>query len=67
MLIVFPVAPFTAAYNGTMTALNEAVEVYFEAGESPVMEFGTSGVGGNIILHSQNKFVVSGYLVDVAP
>jgi hypothetical protein len=66
-LFAFPVSPFSGAYYGPLISFNESVDMYFEAGEVPVLEFGIpSGLGG-IFIDGDNRLTVSGYLVDVAP
>jgi hypothetical protein len=65
--IAMPIAPINGAYYGNIHSVNEAIDLIFEAGESPTLEMGVPFVGGSILVDSSNRFGVTGYLVDVAP
>jgi len=42
-VFVTPVHPFAAAYLGTALSFNEATDVVFAAGQTPIVEMGTAG------------------------
>jgi hypothetical protein len=66
MLSVFPMAPISAAFYGQMVSTTQSLNVYFEAGDKPVVElFVTAGSGG--INASQARVTLTGYVVDTAP
>jgi len=66
-LLAFPVAPFDGGSYGMILAANQTIDLIFAAGESPVLEFGIAANQSGIIFNVNNKFGVTGYLVDVAP
>jgi hypothetical protein len=63
-LIAFTVAPFAGAYWGTLLSANQTVDLVFDAGQSPVLDFGSTST-----IHSdtRNRLGVSGVLVSAAP
>lgn len=67
MRVAFPVTPFGAAFYGTMVSLNQQVDVFFEAGQAPFLDFGIGAGLGGIAANGRNRFTISGYLVDVLP
>jgi hypothetical protein len=64
-LQVYPVEPFGGFYYGSVLNANQAVDLVFVAGESPVLELGIAAAVGGISAHPNNRLGVSGYLVDV--
>lgn len=67
MRLAFPVAPFSGAFYGWIVSLSQQVDVYFEAGQAPFLDFGIGAGLGGIDVDSRNRFTISGYLVDVLP
>jgi len=66
MLALFPTTFLSAAFYGSMVATSQSVNLYYEAGDKPVVEFFvTAGTGG--INASQARVTLVGYVVDVAP
>lgn len=63
----FPVSPLIGAFYGNIFSFNEAVDVYFEAGQSPHLEIGIPAGSGPFTPNPANRLTVSGYVVDVAP
>lgn len=64
--IMFPVAPFNAAYFGTVVSFNQQVDRFYEAGQTPSLEFGVQSPN-TIFVDSRNRLTITGYLVDIAP
>ncbi len=64
--LAWPVSAFNGAYYSALFSSNQAVDLVYEAGEAPTLEFGQNA-GNTIFADSRNRFGVSGYLVDVAP
>jgi hypothetical protein len=67
LLAMFPVSPINGAYYGTTVAATEQVDLYFEEGQAPVLEFGVPAFSAGISVLDTNRFLASGYLVDVSP
>jgi hypothetical protein len=67
VLVAFPVAPFSGHYYGNLVSGAFPVDMIFEAGQRPVLEFGVNAFSGGINVNSANRFAVTGYLVDVTP
>ena len=67
VMMAFPVSPFSGAYYGNLISPNQQVDLYFEEGQAPVLEFGVSAGVGGIFSDARNRLTVSGYLVDVLP
>lgn len=66
-LVAFPVSPFNAAYYGSVISFNTPADIYFGAGQTPVLEFGIPAFAGGISVSPENRLTISGYLVDVLP
>jgi hypothetical protein len=64
-LQVYPIAPIDGFHYGAILSTNQAVDLVFAAGESPVLELGIATQQGGITAHPSNRLGVSGYLVDV--
>jgi hypothetical protein len=67
VIVAFPVAPFSGHYYGNFISTSQEVDLFFEAGQAPVLEFGVNAFSGGINNNLANRFTVSGYLVDVLP
>ncbi|HTS23860.1 MAG TPA: hypothetical protein VMN79_18870 [Casimicrobiaceae bacterium] len=65
-LVIFPAESFGAAYYGNVVSFSQEVDYYFEAGQTPVLEVGTSA-GNSIFQDSRNKLTIVGYIVDTTP
>ncbi len=65
LLLMFPASSFNGAYYGSVVSARQEVDFYYEAGESPKLEFGVPAFGGSIFNDARNRLSVSGYLVDV--
>jgi len=66
VIALWMIPPVTAAYYGAVASSNQAVDVFFEAGEHPVLEIGlNAGAGG--VTASNVHLTLTGYIVDVAP
>ncbi len=63
---IFPVPPLAAAYYGSVGSTTQSVDLVYEAGEAPMLEYGTSAAN-TIFADSRHRLGLSGYLVDVAP
>jgi hypothetical protein len=63
-MFAFPLTPFSGAYYGALLSFNEEVDVYLEAGQSPVLEVGS---GSTFATFLPNVLTLSGYLVDLVP
>lgn len=61
------VSPINGAYYGALLSGHFKVDLMFEAGDSPVLEFGIPAGQGGIFQDSSNRLIVSGYIVDTAP
>jgi hypothetical protein len=66
LAVIFPVPPVAAAYYGSVGSTSRPVDLVYEAGEAPMLEYGTSPAN-TIFSDSRNRLGLSGYLVDVAP
>jgi hypothetical protein len=63
-VFVRPLTPFAGAYLGFTLSFNEAADVVFEAGETPIVEMGTAGTFDR---NSFNRLGITGELLDVEP
>jgi len=64
--VIFPVPPVAAAYYGFVGSTSQQVDFVYEAGEAPMLEYGTSAAN-SIFADNRNRLGLSGYMVDVAP
>ncbi len=64
--VIFPITPFNAAFYGTSLGFAFETDVYFEAGQTPEIQIGTSFTG-NFDSGLGTRLTIVGYLVDVAP
>lgn len=64
--LAFPVSPFGGAYYGNLVSLHQPIDLFLEAGQTPVLEFGVLA-GNTIFADSRNRLTVTGYLVDIIP
>ncbi len=65
-LSAWPVTAFGGAYYGALFSSTQAVDLIYEAGEAPVLEFGQNA-GNTIFADTRNRFGVTGYIVDTTP
>ena len=63
---IFPSPVFNAFFFGNVSGFSTAVEYFFEAGESPVLEVGCSAAI-SISNDPRTKLSIVGYLVDTTP
>lgn len=63
-LVMYQYSPFNMAYFGTGVSFSQAVDFYFEAGQIPVLAFGTPAGQTTSVA---NKLTITGYLVDILP
>jgi hypothetical protein len=63
-VFVRPLTPFPGAYLGFTLSFNEAVDVVFKAGETPIVEMGAAGPFN---VNSFNRLGITGELLDIAP
>lgn len=66
-LASFPIAPFDGGSYGPILAANHTVDLIFVAGEMPVLELNLVANPSGVAFHPNNRFGVTGYLVDVVP
>ncbi len=63
-VIMFPVAPFSGAFFGSVFSFSQQVEFNFEAGQTPILFVG--GVS-TITTDLRNRLTIAGYIVDLTP
>jgi len=63
-MVMFQADFFNAAYYGNTASFAKDVEIYFEAGETPILEVGNST---SISDSGFNRLTIVGYIVDVLP
>ena len=63
-LFVLSVKPFGGAYLGPTLSFNADTDVVFEAGQSPIIEMGTTGTFDK---NSFNRLNLTGELIDAVP
>ncbi len=66
LTLAFTVNPISGYFYGTLTTTSQAVDLTYEAGETPMLEMGCN-VGNTFSSDSRNLMGVSGYLVDTTP
>jgi hypothetical protein len=66
MLAVFPVAPISGAFYGSLLATTQPLDLNFEAGETPIVELGVVAGSGGINAGAARVTLV-GYIVDLTP
>jgi len=63
-VLMFPVAPFSGAFFGTVFSFSQDVDFNFEAGQTPLLIVGGTGT---ISTDGRNKLTIAGYIVDLTP
>jgi len=66
LALVFPMFPIAGFFYGNLLSSSQAVDLTYEAGETPLLEVGCA-VGNTFSTDSRNLLGVSGYLVDTTP
>lgn len=66
LAVVFTLNPMPGYFYGNLLSTSQAVDLIYEAGESPLLEIGCS-VANTFSADSRNSMGVSGYLVDTTP
>jgi hypothetical protein len=65
-VFAIPSPLFSGAYYGGLNSVQLPVDVMFEAGETPSLEFGVPA-SVTIFADTRNRLSVTGYLVDTTP